>query len=721
MKNWQKMLGILMWITIASVAVGSLGINGNSSEYEKESGYFFWALSADSIEVVSTVQGYQSNDVTYNTARDKTTADQATNSLGQSDGEYVSRFFGYWDLTGYTSDTMTIDSTAVLYNIQTDLSDTDFDFAVYSAYSGITFETTDFPKFSGRGTGGAAHTPLIYTETHNTAGRATSKWYRLADVNALKDSVTATLGSNLQFVFLSSRDISATAPTQNEIIDIYNNGTPKLKIYYTPTAPVIPTSLSATDSTFRDSVVVTWTKGTNCTGYIIDTCALSGGVYGQLDSVGDVTAYIHSSLNPGVNWWYRLVGVKEVGSTNYYTDTTAAEEGSTDPSAYFIASILDSTHNTVIVSIDTALLGEAEWDSFKIFSSIDSSTQYWSYTLDTSITIDTLSSLTDYSFLMKGYNADTVRTLSNVVTVTTDSLPKPYEFVLDDLDTNKVMLSLIDTSGSLDLTLIFIDTFGILSNDTLEFNGTNPDTLRDTLSAGGLPDSLVAIEVILLNASGDTTVTANDTTLQFYLMAAPVPAVTAIDTSDTLIQIMFSTTDINPDSGVYYQLLDSTLSIFISPDGDTVGIDTSWFVKATWDTVDYHPLSPNTLHELYVNSRNSDDVETGFLYYDSLWTWAQTVNVDTSIADAVDSVTIKIGLSPRDNPSYTFYALEDSITGFAYDLDNMTFGTGVVSIDSTWQWYTYDEWGDSTGVDITVAENTRYVLRFYSKDGNIRE
>lgn len=175
--------------------------------------------------------------------------------------------------------------------------------------------------------------------------------------------------------------------------------------------------------------------------------------------------------------------------------------------------------------------------------------------------------------------------------------------------------------------------------------------------------------------------------------------------------------DSNPER-VTYQLYDSTLGLYINPATGEASSDTYWFLKSEFDTVNY-TVTPNSYHDLYVRSRNSDSLKTDWSLNNALYSWASIPEIDSVAADSPDSIFIRI--NPQNNPSYTYFALEDSITGLFYNLDSLRFQSTGVTEDSSWAWYTFAEWGGLSGTYIHASSRSSLRLRLYSKDGKTRQ
>jgi len=473
---------------------------------------------------------------------------------------------------------------------------------------------------------------------------------------------------------------------------------------------------------------VTWTTGGgdySATDFVARP--LLDGIANGDTVIFNVTDMVHDIVNgtyPNYGWLIKVVTPKPVknlvrfhsseATTASYRPKLIVNYLPPEASIENFA-LSDSTHKSVTAEWDTFLVEKAAFDSFAVVLASDNSTRISDFTAGLTISIDTLTALTNYEFIVLGYNADTVRAYSsNTASFTTDSLPIPYNLQITNKVIDSVFVSVIDTSGSVNLKALFYDTTNTIFGDTFSYNGSGADTLRDTLVYTGKYDSLSTLNFMILTSPGDSAIA--DTTITYYQLAN-YGELTVVDTTDTTIYLILGT-DSNPDR-VWYRIFDSALKVYLDTLGDTSFTDTTWYAKSRFDndTMKYD-VGINTLHEFYIKTRNSDSLVTGYFSRDSLWSWAQVPEIDSVFAVSKDSIFLK--LDPRSNPDYTYFALCDSLTDCFYDLNNLRFRSPNVTVDSSWAWYTYSEWGDSTGMYIEVLSNSTYVLQFYSKDGNVR-
>ncbi|MFC1493490.1 DNRLRE domain-containing protein [candidate division KSB1 bacterium] len=322
---------------------------------------------------------------------------------------------------------------------------------------------------------------------------------------------------------------------------------------------------------------------------------------------------------------------------------------------------------------------------------------------------------TGSNFLVELYSSDhTVPGDRPKLEVYYSDITTPHSIAVDSQFYNGVIVSGVDILGGSSYKAVFSDSISNIFGDTIYTDGTDPDTLYDTLYINGLYDSLLHIYLAVWDTNGVKYESVDNAS--FYTYAQMVTSVSAVDTTDSTITFYFGV-DSNPGS-VQYQLLDSSKVCFYDTSGSVVSADSSWYLKSEWDTVTIQ-TSANTLHMVYVNSRNTDSLETGLCFNDSVWSWAQVPGIDTAYAVSRDSIFISI--DPVFNPGYTYYAVEDSVSGKFIDLSAHVFRSANVTVDSAWAWGRYTDWGGASGYFIRVDPETKYVLRVYSKDGNKRD
>ena len=169
----------------------------------------------------------------------------------------------------------------------------------------------------------------------------------------------------------------------------------------------------------------------------------------------------------------------------------------------------------------------------------------------------------------------------------------------------------------------------------------------------------------------------------------------------------------NPDS-IEYAVFDSTYSMFRYTSGDTTSTIV-FAVDTLWNNAVMKTYSPNLLISIGVFGKNHDSVYSETVS-DTTWVWAAVPG--STLVSIVDSATVLLKINPNGNPDYTYFAVEDSISGKFIDVNTMSLRASGVTVDSTWAFGIFSDWGGSDGVLINVTPKTSYYFRAYSKDGN---
>jgi len=204
----------------------------------------------------------------------------------------------------------------------------------------------------------------------------------------------------------------------------------------------------------------------------------------------------------------------------------------------------------------------------------------------------------------------------------------------------------------------------------------------------------------------------SDADSAYTLTATPTPPIIS-GTSDSTFLLQFDDVSGNPDT-IMYAVFDSVYSMYRDTTGDT----TETIVFATdvdWDNVRIKTYTPNLLVVIGIFGKNDDSLFSA-VSSDTTWTWAAVPG--TTMASVIDSTRLLIKINPNKNPEYTYFAVEDSISGKFIDINTGILRSSGVKVDSTWAFGRYSDWGGSEGFIITVTPKTNYYFRAYSKDGN---
>lgn len=188
------------------------------------------------------------------------------------------------------------------------------------------------------------------------------------------------------------------------------------------------------------------------------------------------------------------------------------------------------------------------------------------------------------------------------------------------------------------------------------------------------------------------------------------PTITGI--SDSTFSLLFDDVSGNPDS-IKYAVFDSAYSLYRDTTGDTTGTIV-FAVDTLWNNLTMKTYTPNLLVSLGIFAKNDDSVFTEVVS-DTTWTWAAVPGMtDVSV---IDSTRLLIKIDTNENPDYTYFAVEDSITGKFIDINTAVLRSAGVTADSSWAFGRYADWGGENGFTMTVTPGTQYYFRAYSKDG----
>lgn len=290
-------------------------------------------------------------------------------------------------------------------------------------------------------------------------------------------------------------------------------------------------------------------------------------------------------------------------------------------------------------------------------------------------------------------------------------LYKPYDAQIRALSDSSFEVSAKDTSISRKGFFVYRKGGAIL--DTVIVPGDGSEfTFLDTLFGynPNIPDSF---KIATFDSS------YYEQIMDGFLLAHTLsrkPQFVVVDTTDTTMHIT-RCEDGNP-SNVLYALYDIYTGLYV----DSSGISHSeifWSTQSSFDdTIGLPFITPNAEFKLVPYALNNDSVITGG---DTtiVWSWAQIPDVVSAYPHSKDSVLIKV--DPKANPAYTFFAIEDSVSGLFVDFAAHTLRSQGVTPDSTWAWATYSELGGAEGYYLIVEPNTTYVFRAYSKEGKIRD
>lgn len=124
-------------------------------------------------------------------------------------------------------------------------------------------------------------------------------------------------------------------------------------------------------------------------------------------------------------------------------------------------------------------------------------------------------------------------------------------------------------------------------------------------------------------------------------------------------------------------------------------------------------LTPNTLYEWFVKTR----LATGDSTSSSASDRTQIRLPGTTVVTTLSPYTLRFIVAPEDNPYYTQYALQDSITGLYAD-SSAEPETLRVGPPGDWGWKTFSQWGGVQGDTLTgLLPDSLYVIRVKARTG----
>ena len=130
-------------------------------------------------------------------------------------------------------------------------------------------------------------------------------------------------------------------------------------------------------------------------------------------------------------------------------------------------------------------------------------------------------------------------------------------------------------------------------------------------------------------------------------------------------------------------------------------------MDANTTSVNVSGLTPNTVYQWFVKAYTVYDDSTSSS--DSERTLARVPGLTT--VTALSDTTLHFIINPLDNPGYTKFAVQDSITGKYAD------GTAVPDTlregsPGDWGWRTYSQWGSAAGDTLAgLKPDSLYVIR----------
>jgi len=124
-------------------------------------------------------------------------------------------------------------------------------------------------------------------------------------------------------------------------------------------------------------------------------------------------------------------------------------------------------------------------------------------------------------------------------------------------------------------------------------------------------------------------------------------------------------------------------------------------------SVDVNDITPNTEYEWFVRAYTAEDDLSSA--EDNARTFARIPG--TTTVTALTESSLRFILDPQDNPSYTQFAVQDSVTGLYVD-GSAEPDTLRANPPGDWGWRTYTQWGAASGDTLTsLFPDSLYVIR----------
>lgn len=654
-----------------------------------------------SYNFIAGSSGYVVKDATdtYSNVRNSTTGSGATayplyidNDLISAGRYVVSRSFMAFPIPLMA----TISACSLYVDGNSNSSDTDFNVNIYGARSyRSTVTTADFNKFNGWASSGA-YGGTILNDTWNTASYS-DNWNTLVFNAAGRDSVLAAKSDTLWIALLSSRDVAATQPSGIESISFSGTGTvPYLSITYTVPAVNIHslkmTPLSAT------SMKVEWLGNTGA-----DSLALK--VYGTNALVEYLNKTALADTITGLNPYTKYRWYIDADSSTVATSTNADSCWTKSEPTTITKSLTLTRDHEVLSAVRDSARVETKSDSIA------------TTTTDGAWWIGQFKQAASYTIWRVSIN-DVVPSFTRLITATLT--------VTGSIDSSGTDFNVVARSGSWvagndkDFGYWKFDGW---SSGMSAYTGTN---LLDTWSTSSYGASNVWTYNLtgrqsIYAARGDTLrqtflssldIASTAATRGEYLQLSGAPLLTmSVDLPDS-VPTGFTLSAIDPDS-----LLAAWVDHAHSEYGYVLmDVDTGLKVAGT-DTLAANSTSariggrtPNTLHRWKIRAvgGGAHGMESGA---DSTYTLAAApVAAPTLTFPTGTTAVVVIDTTGTGNPSYTEYAIQDSISGLYVDADGDSFKAEA-------EWRTFDNWGGAAGDTLAVLTGKKYTIRVKARSG----
>ena len=654
--------------------------------------------------------GYVRNaNANYLTGRNSTSGNDASPNYIEAGQNYSTpNYYYHRGILNFAIPGMSSCSACTLYvDGAFDESTTDFNVNIYGANAARpTLTTADFSKFNGWQSSGA-YTGTVLNNTWNTSSYS-GGWNAIVFNSAGLDSVVKCKGDTLWIATLSSRDVAGTQPTGVERVTFSSSPTPYLSISYTVPTINWPTGFLMTPiAGAKDSMLVSWVN--NCSSGI-DSLILK--TYPDSQRVATLTKTATSARIGGLNPYQKYRWYVRADSAHIY--------GYSNADSMWTCQIF-KTENFSLVNYGCATnAATAVYDSARAETKADSlstgltylgqqknGSTYYIFRHYQNIALPAMMKAQAETLVVKG-TTDNSATDFNIVARSglwvpaTSAKAKFYTFdgwqPLMTAYTGSALTTAYSTSGF---------TLGATLNK-IAFTQAGRDTTLKRRAAG---DSLK----ILFLSSRDISATAPSG--NEYVI---------IDPANSYVRLAYAPPDSAPSGFTLTSISsDSLLATwtdrsysergFIVVDASTgakvAGTDTT-FENAT--SLRVGGLSTNTEYTWKVKAVGGG--AHGFLSAaDSCYTLANTPG--KPVVNFPAGNLLKFIISANDNPDYTKYAVQDSLTGRYVDgtAEPETLRAGP---PGEWGWRSYVEWGGALGDTLAgVQPGGFYVIRAKARNG----
>lgn len=706
----------------APVAV-TASLEENVLRYDVEREGVVWPVTVDptvTVGVYAAQTGYLTNgNADYLTARNGVTASGIAAAgvwvVGQYTNvadEYIERMFATFPgapIMAYAT------SCTLWVNGNWDESTTDFEINLYAARAyGPTLTVEDFPRFSGWAASGA-YSATKLNETWDTSGYS-ADWNAIVFNAAGLDTLEACSGDTLRVALLSSRDVSATAPSGLERVSFVGTGAtaPYLSIdFYYPDVHD-PGSFRATPIPGApDSLALAWT--------IQHTSSIDTLKIGRVVAPGDTAWTILASKTAtsarigGLNPYEKYTLFVRADSLGYYGYSAPDDIWTSTELSRFVVSM----GPTVMKSARPANAGDyatargetdagdiAAWGNNWSGPHIGQSASATMRITRGSIVIP----YPEFADLLHPARACTIQTQTYIDSTATDFSVRMYKHAARGLGTIEALwyqflgwVAGTETYTGTNLMEDFSTSSlaGALGTNKWAHNATGMDVVNAEIAAGdSLKRALLSSrDIAATEPAGNEFFILTDTNSLIFYGALPDTAAGTVSLTGLTPTSMRVTWNDRAHSERGYIVVDASTGAAVS---DTLAANT--------ETVDIAGLDVNTEYAWKIKTLGGGghgDLSAAATEY----TLANTPGMP-AITFPADTL-LKYVLDANGNPAGTLFAIQDSISGkYIHDLDGRPDTLRTVA-----DWRTAAQWGGASGDTLLVLVGKKYGVRAKAKSG----